>query len=178
MVRKEDCVKIGYISKPHNLRGEVVIASDNDLLEQYVEKPVFILLDGAPVPFFISPEGVIVRNHNSYIVKFDDVDTLEAAKQLVGNDLLVDRQRAIAKNSETESCDIFNTIGFSVEDVQHKRTGYVTEISDYAGNMVMSVEFSGKEVLLPIADEYILEIDYKGQYIKVRIPEELIHLYE
>ena len=48
MVKKEDCVKIGEIGKTHNLQGALVVYTDNDLLEQYMDEPVFILLEGAP----------------------------------------------------------------------------------------------------------------------------------
>ena len=53
MVKKEDCVKIGEIGKTHNLQGALIVYTDNDLLEQYMDEPVFILLEGAPVPFYI-----------------------------------------------------------------------------------------------------------------------------
>lgn len=52
MITREDCIKIGEVSKTHNLQGSVVISSDSDLLERYADEPVFLQLDGAPVPFF------------------------------------------------------------------------------------------------------------------------------
>ena len=75
MITREDCSVIGTITKTHGLQGNVIITSDTDLLERYADEPVFILLDGAPVPFFISEDGLSVRNHKSYIVKFEYVDT-------------------------------------------------------------------------------------------------------
>lgn len=50
MIKREDCIKIGEIGKTHNLQGALVVYTDNDLLEQYMDEPVFILLEGAPVP--------------------------------------------------------------------------------------------------------------------------------
>ena len=82
MITREDCFKVGEVAKTHNLQGEVVITTDSDLLEKYADEPVFLLLDGAPVPFFIADEGLTVRNHTSYIVKFDYVDTLAQAGRL------------------------------------------------------------------------------------------------
>ena len=91
MVKREDCVKIGEIGKTHNLQGALVVYTDNDLLEQYMDEPVFILLEGAPVPFYIAEDGLTERNHSSYIVKFDFVDSKEQADRLVGHDLLMDK---------------------------------------------------------------------------------------
>ena len=89
MIRTEDCIPVGKIIKSHNLQGEVVIFTENDLLEEYAEEPVFISLEGAPVPFFIANEGISVRNRNTYIVKFDFVDTLEQAERLIGHEVLL-----------------------------------------------------------------------------------------
>ena len=90
MITREDCVKIGEVTKTHNLQGEVVVTTDSDLLEKYADEPVFIQMDGAPVPFFIADEGLTVRNHTSYIVKFDFVDNLEQAERLTGCEVLLE----------------------------------------------------------------------------------------
>ena len=92
MITREDCFKVGEVAKTHNLQGEVVITTDSDLLEKYADEPVFLLLDGAPVPFFIADEGLTVRNHTSYIVKFDYVDTLAQAGRLVGCEVLFEKE--------------------------------------------------------------------------------------
>ena len=49
MVKREDCVKIGEIGKTHNLQGALIVYTDNDLLEQYMDEPVFIFLEVEPV---------------------------------------------------------------------------------------------------------------------------------
>ena len=51
MITREDCSVVGTITKTHGLQGNVIITTDTDLLERYADEPVFILLDGAPVPF-------------------------------------------------------------------------------------------------------------------------------
>ena len=45
MIKREDCIKVGEIGKTHNLQGALIVYTDNDLLEQYMDEPVFILLD-------------------------------------------------------------------------------------------------------------------------------------
>ena len=92
MITREDCIKIGEVSKTHNLQGAVIITTDCDLLEQYADEPVFLLLEGAPVPFFIAEDGLTVRNHTSYIVKFDYVNSLAKAERLVGCEVLIEKE--------------------------------------------------------------------------------------
>ena len=133
MITREDCFKVGEVAKTHNLQGEVVITTDSDLLERYADEPVFLLLDGAPVPFFIADEGLTVRNHTSYIVKFDYVDTLAQAGRLVGCEVLFEKE-------------------------------------------LLEGQEPNKEILLPLSENYICEIDFEHSRLLVQIPRELVEL--
>lgn len=159
MITREDCFKVGEVAKTHNLQGEVVITTDSDLLEKYANEPVFLLLDGAPVPFFIADEGLTVRNHTSYIVKFDYVDTLAQAGRLVGCEVLFEKELLEGQEPEESGYDIFELIGFEVKDQVSEETGEVADVADYSGNVVLTVSIMNKEILLPLSENYICEID-------------------
>ena len=38
MVKEEDCIKAGKVTKTHGLQGAVVVAADSDLLERYAAR--------------------------------------------------------------------------------------------------------------------------------------------
>lgn len=175
MITREDCVKIGAVVKTHNLQGEVVIATESDLLEKYAEEPVFIQLDGAPVPFFIVGE-VTVRNHTSYIVKFEFVDTQEQAERLVGNEVLIEKALLDEGDVESFDYDVFELNGFVVKDEISHETGVVTDVADYAGNIVLSVQIFDKEILLPLSEVYVKHVDFEKSELLVQIPYELVEL--
>lgn len=177
MITRDDCIEIGKITKTHGLEGHVVIVTDNDLLEEYVEEPVFILLDGAPVPFFIAPDGLAVRNAGSYLVKFDFVDTSRQAEYLVGNEVLLEKALLEDMEEEPEDAGILSWVGFQVEDENTHRTGKIVGIADYSGNIVLSLSIFDKEVLLPLAEEYIKEVNPEERKLLVSIPQELADLY-
>lgn len=177
MITREDCVKIGEISKTHNLQGAVIITTDSDLLEQYADEPVFLQLDGAPVPFFIAGDGLTFRNHSSYIVKFDYVDSLAQAERLIGCEVLLEKELLEEEEVEEDmEYDVFELIGFKVEDQISAHSGEVTDVADYSGNIVLTVFMRGKEILLPFSEVYIQEVDFEHRLLKVMIPEELIDL--
>lgn len=176
MVTREDCVKIGEIVKTHNLQGEVIVASDSDLLEKYVDEPVFVQLDGGPVPFFIADEGLSVRNHTSYIVKFDFVDTKEQAERLLGCELLIEKALLDEEDVYSFDYDVFELNGFEVLDEYSHQTGVVTDVADYSGNVVLSIRISGKEILLPLSEVYVKEVDFEVSKIVVHIPQEIADL--
>ena len=176
MITREDCFKVGEVAKTHNLQGEVVITTDSDLLEKYADEPVFLLLDGVPVPFFITDEGLTVRNHTSYIVKFDYVDTLAQAGRLVGCEVLFEKRMLEGQEPEESGYDIFELIGFEVKDQVSEETGEVADVADYSGNVVLTVSIMNKEILLPLSENYICEIDFEHSRLLVQIPRELVEL--
>lgn len=175
MITREDCIKIGEVSKTHNLNGSVIISTHSDLLEKYADKPVFLQLDGAPVPFFISEDGLNSRNHTSYIVKFDYVDTPAQAERLVGCDVLLEKKWLDEETEETEE-DIYSLIGFQVKDRVSGAEGEVTDVSDYSGNIVLTLDILGKEILLPLSEHYITDMDMQHHRLEVHIPTELTEL--
>lgn len=176
MITREDCIKIGEVSKTHNLQGSVVISSDSDLLERYADEPVFLQLDGAPVPFFIAEDGLTVRNHSSYIVKFDYVNSLSQAERLTGCEVLL--ERALLEEDELDELDydIYELIGCEVADQVSGETGKVTDVADYSGNVVLTVYILGKEILLPLSENFVCEVDFEHRFLQVLIPQELAEL--
>lgn len=176
MVTREDCVKIGVVSKTHNLQGAVIVTTDSDLLEQYADEPVFLLLDGTPVPFFIADEGLTVRNHTSYIVKFDYVDSLAQAERLMGCEVLLEREMLEEEEMDETEGDVYELIGFKVKDQVSGAAGEVLDVADYSGNIVLTLSIFGKEVLLPLSDTYVRDVDWGHGQLQVNIPVELAEL--
>ena len=174
MIKREDCIKIGEIGKTHNLQGALIVYTGNDLLEQYMDEPVFLLLEGAPVPFYIAEDGLTARNHTSYIVKFDFVDSKEQADRLVGSDLLMDKYLLEEEDMPLELSDL---IGFSVVDEPTGEKGEVVQVDNYSGNVVLSIRIFSKEILLPVSDEYVTDILHDERLLHVNIHEEIKELY-
>lgn len=176
MITREDCVKIGEVSKTHNLLGSVIISTDGDLLERYADEPVFLQLDGAPVPFFIAEDGLTVRNHSSYIVKFDYVDSLAQAERLVGSEVLLERALLEEEEMEESDGDIYELIDFEVRDQVSGQIGRVLDVADYSGNVVLTVLILEREVLLPLSENFVSEVNFEHGYLQVQIPQELMEL--
>lgn len=176
MITREDCVKIGEVSKTHNLQGSVVITTDSDLLERSADEPVFLQLDGAPVPFFIAEDGITPRNATSYIVKFDYVDSRAQAERLIGCEVMLERALLEEEEIDEADYDIFELIDFEVKDDVSGQTGKVTDVADYSGNIVLTLSLVGKEILLPFSEVYITEVDMEHRLLGVHIPAELADL--
>ncbi len=178
MITRNDCLVAGEVVKAHGLRGEVIVRSDSNLLEKYINEPVFIQLDGAPVPFFIEEDGLSVRNDSSYIIKFEFVDTKEQAERLTGCEVMLEAKRIEEEfeQSGSSAADPLEWHGFAVIDRNTGEVGTIIDIANYSGNVVLSVQIFGKEILLPLSEEYIKEVCLEENKILVQIPQELIEL--
>jgi len=117
-----------------------------------------------------------VRNHTSYIVKFDYVDTLAQAGRLVGCEVLFEKRMLEGQEPEESGYDIFELIGFEVKDQVSEETGEVADVADYSGNVVLTVSIMNKEILLPFSENYICKIDFEHSRLLVQIPRELVEL--
>ena len=118
-----------------------------------------------------------MRNRNTYIVKFDFVDTLEQAERLIGHEVLLPKNLfpEIEEDGEAD-VDIETLKEFEVEDERSGRTGRLLDVADYSGNVVLTVSIMNKEILLPFSENYICKIDFEHSRLLVQIPRELVEL--
>ena len=151
------------VLKSWGASGEVVLSRpEGDLQDLKSQEPVFIAFDGLPVPFFF--ESVQARG-GRFIVKFEGIDTLAEAEELVG--------REVTFEDETEE-EEDTLVGLQVRDSRTRRIiGEIVDSSDYGGNIVITVETADRgDVLLPIHEELIVGIH--NDIITLDIPEGLI----
>ena len=142
--------------------GQVVLSlTADDPQDLKSQEPVFIAFDGTPVPFFIEtaqPRG------GRLIVKFEDVDSLAEAEELVGREVTL---------SEEEEEDEDTLIGLQVRDAKTRRIiGEVVDFSDYGGNTLITVDTENGEILLPLHDDLIVSVH--DDILTLDIPEGLI----
>lgn len=151
------------VLKSYGTAGAVVIDRSGDVLgELKSDEPVFIDFDGLPVPFYIEsiePKG------GKYIVKLEDIDSLEAAEEIVG--------RGIRLTFEPEDEAPENDFsGFTIFDQKGHKIGPVLEFLDYSGNTCLLVDHNGEEVILPFHEDLIKKVRKKE--IHLTVPEGLI----
>ncbi|WP_425392790.1 ribosome maturation factor RimM [Ekhidna sp.] len=171
-MRQDDCYQLGEVIKTHGLNGEVSILLDVDFPNEYQNlESVFLEQSGKLVPFFID---TIQVNGNKALVQFEDIESLDEAKALVKSKLylplstLPDLEEGKYYYHELVGCEVF-------EDKQP--IGTVINVIDLNGNQLLSVDASGKEVLIPLKDEILLSADIKKKKLTVKLPEGLLDMY-
>lgn len=174
-IEKGECTEIGFVQKPHGLKGEVILLlnAQYDDIAEWLEH-CFIEIDGGLVPFFVSEEGIKYRNNESLLIKFDYIDSQEKAKEISGCKVFISKHD-LSENESSE--DYNNLIGMQVIDENAGELGSITALDDFSGNIVITVAHPKSEILIPLSDEIIKGIDEKSNKIYLDCPEGLIDIY-
>jgi 16S rRNA processing protein RimM len=160
-------ILLGKITKVHSYEGAVTVRAEKNISDNISEmESVFIETDGRPVPFFI--EYIDQPDNRTLRIKFSDYDSDDKVKEFIGCNIYLTET-----NSATVPHDDFlNLKGFEVLSDEDKSLGIITEIIENPGQLLLNIRSgSGKEILLPLHEDLIKEIDADKKRIVMIIPE-------
>jgi 16S rRNA processing protein RimM len=174
MANREETFYLGYIKKGHSTLGEVEIFLDVDDPTKYKKKELMLVeLNDNMVPFFIEK---IQLKHNGAIVKFKNVNSGDQASLLVGASIYLPL-KDLPPLKGKKSFYYHEIIGFKVIDALHGDIGTITEVLEHLKQPVMTIQHGEKEIMIPLIDEFIQEVNREQKTIHVISPEGLIELY-
>lgn len=168
-----DFFVLGRVTKKHGFNGVVSIFLDTDRPDHYQNlESAFIVINDKPVPFFF--KQFQVRN-NTARVQIEGIDTADQAEPLIGNEVILpDSMLPPLKGNKFYFHEV---IGFKVIDDHHGELGNVTNIIESGGNAVFEITDGNTEVLIPVTDQFIKEVNRKDKSITVSTPDGLIDIY-
>jgi 16S rRNA processing protein RimM len=165
---------LGKILKLHAAKGALLIHLDTDSPENYTElESVFVQMNGQLIPFLI--ESLEHRHNNNAVVTLADIDSTDQASMLISCELFL--PLALLPPLTGTRFYYHEVKGFSVMDESFGEAGIIEEVLEYPHQAVLRVLFKGKEILIPITDDIILEVNRETRTIRTRAPEGLIELY-
>ncbi len=171
MITQEEVSAIGYIAKPHGIKGEVSMHFDSMCFdEDEVEYFVFDM-DGILVPFFI--ENFRFKTDTTALYKFQDIDSEEKAKTLAGKTIYLKKELIIEEDLE-DSLKYY--IGFEIQEKSKGSLGKIKDVDESTQNALFIVNNYGEELLIPATDYYITDIDEMNKVIFMDLPEGLVDM--
>jgi 16S rRNA processing protein RimM len=171
---KTELISIGSIAKVHGINGEVMLVAENPLKFEILEtEQLFIRIDGLPVPFFLST--IEERNEKTFVLLFESINSRNEADELVGCEVLIEQKKK--KTPARKKIQPASIIGYSVVDQKHGNIGIIEEIIEYPNNSVLKIIKGKNEILVPVHEDIILEVDNSKKEITIAAPEGLINLY-
>lgn len=172
-MQKEDCYYLGKVTKKHGFKGNLILHLDTDEPELYTDmESVFIEKDGILVPFFF--ESIRPHANGKLLVKFEDIGEDEVDR-LINKALYL----PLEELPELDGIDFYyhEIIGYTVIDSERGEIGTIENINDSGIQALFEIDYQGKEVLIPVINEWILEVNREDKSIKIETPEGLIDLY-
>jgi 16S rRNA processing protein RimM len=173
-MKASDLIGVGKIVKIHGIHGELIIETvDLDVFEN-IEGPVFIVIDGLPVPFFIDRHTPVSSTRTRATIKWITSET--KAKSLVNHAVYVmPNQVKIGESNITQSPDILN--GFLVIDAHHGELGTITRVLYQNNNPVLAINHPKNEILIPLHPDLVSGLDTQNKLLHIIAPKGLIGLY-
>ncbi|WMJ72840.1 ribosome maturation factor RimM [Cytophagaceae bacterium ABcell3] len=171
---KDSCFKFGFISKVHGLKGDVIAQVDVKYPEEFIDlESLFVEINKQLIPFFI--EDYRLKQQQRIILKFEDVDNSEQATELIGKSIFLPNE-LLPEPDEGEVL-LNQLVGCAVHDKVHGVLGVVDEVYEMPGQDLIGMTYQGKEVLIPVNGNILLEADYRKKILLTELPAGLLDLY-
>ena len=165
--------KIGKLVAVHGLKGELVLkhtlgkkTSLKGLQTVFIEEKKNSFL-----PWFI--ETTKIKNEEETILKLETIDTRETAMKLTQRELWVpeaDLKKFAAKTAPV------SLLGYQILN-DDQPLGEILEVIEQPHQLLCRLEIEGKEVLIPLNEEFLQKIDHRKKQIRVSLPEGLLDIY-
>ena len=173
-MQKEDCFFVGKVVKKYSFKGELLIKLDTDDPELFLEmESVFVEQHKTLIPFFIQHSQL----HKSSLlrVQFEDVYDEATANAMLGTELFLPLD--FLPPLEGTKFYYHEIIGFNVTDTRFGDVGVLVGVNDKTAQHLFVIEKLGKEILIPINDLFIKQVDRDNKILGLDVPQGLIELY-
>ena len=165
--------RIGKIVAAHGLKGEVILVHHLGKKTALKDVNALFLEDSQKqlIPWFI--EKASARNEEECVVKLEDIHTREGAKKVYPKDVWLtdtDFQKLVATNAPIA------LLGYEVID-GNQPLGNISEVIEQPHQVLCSVMYKDKEVLIPLHQDTLVKIDRKLKKVFVQLPEGLLEVY-
>lgn len=164
---------MGTITKAHGYKGELNVHLDTDQPAYYKNlESVFIEKNGLLVPFFLTKAQLHKKNHLRIII-----EDFEDPNSLIGRDLYL--PLSTLPPLKGNKFYFHEVVGYKMVDDQNTEIGEITFVRDTTSQDLFEVlNQSGKTILVPIIDEWIIEVDRENKKIRMQLPEGLVEVFE
>ena len=171
-MKKEECYFLGKITRKHGLQGNVVLKLDTDQPELYQKlQGIFIEVNGLLVPFFVEKQK---WHKTDKIISFKNANEA-LVEQAVGKNVFL----PLATLPELKGKQFYyhEIIGFEILDENGISCGIVKEVNDQTAQHYFILKLEGKDVIIPIIKDWILDLDRENKKIKMQLPDGLLDVF-
>ncbi len=160
-----DWVRIGWVARPHGLRGEVRVVPDTDFPERLKELQTVWVVRGREVE--ARAVESVRRAGEAFLVKLAGAQSREEAERLRGAALCVPREERRALPEGTYY--VSDLVGAEVRTEGGELVGHLVDVLRGAAHDVYVVHGPRGEVLLPAVREVVRQVRVAERRVVVRL---------
>jgi 16S rRNA processing protein RimM len=159
--------RIGYFSKTIGVKGELLLRTELDFDVSRL-KAVFIERGGSKAPYFIRS---LRESQGSFVIALEEIPSVESAAPFVNTGVFIEAELIIEHDED------FDWNGYEVIDETFGAVGRVNSVSDNGHQVLLSIDHKGREVILPLVEDFIKSVDEEKKILHFAAPEGLIDIY-
>ena len=175
MAAWDEMAVVGRITRPHGLRGDVVISPETDFVDERFVPGATLWMRAADGTHTLKIATARVHGGRA-IVGFEGCTRIEDAERLGGLELRVPEETLQPLGAHTYYQH--QLVGCAVEDTTGAQVGEVERVDGGTGGRVLVVHGERGEVLIPLTQAICTEIDIAAKRIRIDPPEGLLDLNE
>lgn len=172
-MKKEDCYFLGKITRTHGLQGNVVLKLDTDQPEMYNKlDSIFIEVNGLLVPFFVEKQQW--QKSDTKIMTFKN-SSEALVEQSVGKNVFLPLSTLPPLSGK--KFYYHEVVGFEIREEDGKSCGIIESINDQTAQNYFILNLAGKQIIIPLIKDWILEVNREEKFIKMILPDGLMDVF-
>jgi 16S rRNA processing protein RimM len=176
MANHEAYQKVFYPGRPHGIKGQIKYSSVYPMFEEMLDvKVLFIHKGGSFLPYFI--EEIDLLDADTCFIKWEECDSKESAMTFCKYELFI-HQDDLESYFDLEENPFEKLIGYTCYDPLGEKIGEIIDIEAFPGQMMAHIDYKGKEIMIPLAEELMGQTDDKKQSIIFNLPEGFLAIFD
>ncbi|MBS1548386.1 MAG: 16S rRNA processing protein RimM [Bacteroidetes bacterium] len=172
-MNKKDCYFLGKITRRHGLQGNVMLKLDTDQPEIYNKlEGIFLEVNGLLVPFFIEKQQW--SKADTKIISFKNASEQMVEQSIGKNVFLPLSSLPILTGNQFYYHEV---VGFTIVDEKNTTCGEIKEVNDQTAQHYFILNLNGKEIIIPIIKDWILNVNREEKKIQMQLPEGLLDVF-
>lgn len=164
-------IEIGRFKKTTGLSGELIVEILDQFQEDVFKAPaLFHVQQGTHVPYFVEELEI---DQGIARVKFEDLDSPEAAAELSGSSCYL---RTIDINADSLVDEKHPLLGYAIH-AHGTSYGIIAEVHNYPQGEMAEVIWKDKSWMFPLVDAFVVDIKEDTKELEISFPEGYIDTF-
>ena len=172
----EKYISIGYTKKTKGVKGDLKVEVDDIYVNDFLKATViFLSQQGKEMPFFVEKITAV----KELLLKLEDVNSKEQAYGLMSKEMFLRESDVTVTEEEVEveSDLVFgHLVNYKIKDEALGEIGDIIEVLELPQQEMAVVLFQEKEILIPLHEDLILEVDDDSRVVQMDLPEGITEL--